>query len=791
MWTTCTRSSQCCGQAQCLEKDGWKHCNLPTNLQAPSNPTKKPTLPRPTRTPKPKTPLQMTRSPTKLPSPLPPSQGVPLNPSLTPSPISKPTSTEDIIGPDNNSERVKLPRPPRASVVSSQDDCPHNEAGLVNWSTLFSAGVGQPVNIPANTRVIIRQSIPTRLGLIDIPPTSELIIGENAKGVSLNVTGISVRGKFTIGSETCRILTKVTITLHGSRPANAVTSVPDATKKGISVSGGILSFHGKRYSHSWTRLAATAYPGDTSLRLQEDVNWESGQEIVLVSTAMKDSKDWHQNEVLRVKSVDNSPDIGSVVYLQSGIRHKHVGIKAYQAEVGLLSRNIVVQGSDSDSDPFDSEPRKCTGPWTYGTTDEPCTNTGLTGYGGHIIVHNGGQGYVEGVELFRMGQTNVLGRYPIHFHLLNNCPTCYFKDSSVHKSYYRCVSIHGTNYVTVSENVAYDVSGFCYYLEDGVEQFNKIHFNLAAHIHMIGPSIPRGDAQQTEVYQQSESLTLPADVTAAGFYITNIRNEIIGNAASGGWAGFAFPNLRKPIGLNRNVNMRPSAVVPLPGDKLDGNTAHSSGWFWYHAGAFYFGGALYYNDKNVLEYNPGRSFNVDDDNRRTCAIDLCAAGNCYGWCPPDKQAFVRLTNTKAFLAPSVGLNAWSGHMEIVGFECNDCGLSIEALESGFWIDNMLVSCRTGEPLSLPDGSAANYIRANGFGWYDTDQEHIITRSTFRNCGIKLNGRGCDSNAASGCDISSSVFTFLTHSSQFNPEIMQVSEQYPSKTSAVLYTRKCY
>ena len=39
------------------------------------------------------------------------------------------------------------------------------------------------------------------------------------------------------------------------------------------------------------------------------------------------------------------------------------------------------------------------------------------------------------------------------------------RDCSVHRSFYRCVSIHGTSYATLSQNVAYDVTGYCYYLE--------------------------------------------------------------------------------------------------------------------------------------------------------------------------------------------------------------------------------------------------------------------------------------------------------------------------------------
>lgn len=45
-------------------------------------------------------------------------------------------------------------------------------------------------------------------------------------------------------------------------------------------------------------------------------------------------------------------------------------------------------------------------------------------------------------------------------------PESYFKDNSVHDSYFRCYTIHGTSNVTVARNVAFRTTGHCYYLED-------------------------------------------------------------------------------------------------------------------------------------------------------------------------------------------------------------------------------------------------------------------------------------------------------------------------------------
>jgi hypothetical protein len=433
-----------------------------------------------------------------------------------------------------------------ADTSGTQSNCPHDDTGLADWNDGATWGgsvpVGGDVTLPENKRVVIRQSVVQQLGLITIPVSSELIIGQNTAGITLDVTGMDVRGKLTAGSETCRIATPITITLHGSRPVDAVTSPPMATYKGISVHGGTLNLHGKRYYHTWSRLAKTAYPGDKVIMLQQTVNWQVGQEIVIVTAVIKDSRDFHQNEVRIIEAIDWNPtaDVGAIVYLKDPLDYRHTANSNYQVEVGLLTRTLKIQGAADDSEPTDPDPANCWHPWAetewslYFESTQPCLDKQLTGFGGHMFVHSGGIGHVEGVELYRMGQTNVIGRYPMHFHLLNDCPTCYFRDSSVHRSYYRCISIHGTNYATISENVAYDVIGYCYYLEDGVEEQNTLSYNLAAHIHTLGPELPAATfGQNTNVYTESDTLTLPADVTASGFYITNVQNHIIGNAASG------------------------------------------------------------------------------------------------------------------------------------------------------------------------------------------------------------------------------------------------------------------
>jgi G8 domain len=370
-----------------------------------------------------------------------------------------------------SNERIRVPDPPFPNSLfdseESQFNCPHLDSDLLDWhdNQTWSGKIPvsfENVTLPENSRVVIRESVVTILGYVIIPSSSELIFGEHHLGITFETKGISVKGKLTIGSSTCRIGTPITITLHGSRPIDAVKNIPPPEYKGISVTGTI-SLHGKRFYRTWTRLALTVNPGDSILMLQNEVNWMPGQTIVLVTTALKDSREWHRNELAVVKKVILNPKagVGAAVALESPVIYQHLAFRGYQGEVGLLSRSIKIQGSTA-SEPTDRDPLTCLGSRSYnGDRAVPCPNTELTGFGGHIIVHLGGKGYVEGTELFRMGQTNVMGRYPMHFHLLGrSCSDCYFRDSSIHRSFYRCASIHATDLIQVSENVAYDVTGF-------------------------------------------------------------------------------------------------------------------------------------------------------------------------------------------------------------------------------------------------------------------------------------------------------------------------------------------
>jgi hypothetical protein len=295
--------------------------------------------------------------------------------------------------------------------------------------------------------------------------------------------------------------------------------------------------------------------------------------------------------------------------------YKHYGGSEYQAEVALLSRNILIQGDPFSSEPTDNYPISCiygTSPSTY-----PCDTTYLTGFGAHVMVEAPATtGRFSGVELTRVGQTNVLGRYPLHFHLLGNLtvPDMFFvSDCSVHQSYFRCFTIHGTigvnltTGVTLTKNTGFNITGHCVFAsEDGVEENHTISYNFAGHVHPVGPfwqasyGVSIGSyvtangqsfySQYTDYVTENADLVRVDDLTASPFYFTNAYSSIYGNAASGGWSGYSFPNLPAPVGEFANVNNLCPKNRPLI--LFQGNSAHSTGYWQGHAAGVYMGGNM-------------------------------------------------------------------------------------------------------------------------------------------------------------------------------------------------------
>ena len=113
-----------------------------------------------------------------------------------------------------------------------------------------------------------------------------------------------------------------------------------------------------------------------------------------------------------------------------------------------------------------------------------------------------------------------------------------------------------------------------------MEENNLLEYNLAAHIHPVFRGANGGYGQGGETFSASVDLIIPADTSAAGFYALNAMNSFVGNAVSGGWCGFAFPNAPGPMGDYKNTLTPTSLWNPFkrPLKRFIGNSAHSTGY---------------------------------------------------------------------------------------------------------------------------------------------------------------------------------------------------------------------
>jgi len=158
-----------------------------------------------------------------------------------------------------------------------------------------------------------------------------------------------------------------------------------------------------------------------------------------------------------------------------------------------------------------------------------------------------------------MGQKARLRRYPIHFHMDGSAAGSFIRSSSIHHSFNRCITVHGTDDLVVSRNVCYDHVGHGFFLEDGAETDNVFKYNLGF-----------------RTREAEKDPLLPSDRDPATFWITNPDNTFVGNHAAGSDEfGFWYALPKHPLGLSDAETDVWPRRTPLK--VFRGNVAHSNG----------------------------------------------------------------------------------------------------------------------------------------------------------------------------------------------------------------------
>lgn len=343
------------------------------------------------------------------------------------------------------------------------------------------------------------------------------------------------KGKMQAGTEKFPYTSKIVFTLYGD-----VFSpyIPTFGNKVIGVRKGVLDMHGAVREPVWTQMETTSKAGEKTITLATKVDWHEGD---LISIAPSDYERTHY-EKMTIVSVDNSNPNKPVITLDKALNYTHfAAIEKFgdeeidmRAEVGLLSRTVVLRG-------------------------DPET-TKINQYGANIFIHSQGDDSViarlSHIELTDVGQAFKVGRYAVHFHMIGAVHKSYAIGLSVHESFNRAFTIHGTYHLRLINNIVVHAMGHNFFIEDAVERYNVVRDNL-----VMGT-------------ERSWSL-LNTDQTPASYWVTHPDNEFTGNHAAGSDRyGFWYDLQTSALGPNAELGGCPD------NDKVGtffNNTAHSNG----------------------------------------------------------------------------------------------------------------------------------------------------------------------------------------------------------------------
>jgi hypothetical protein len=303
--------------------------------------------------------------------------------------------------------------------------------------------------------------------------------------------------------------------------------------------GGRMDFHGAPLSRTWVRLGATARKGDSAITLSEPVTgWKAGDRIIVTMTGLAPSSGYPHpgpdpkgttTEERTIRAI-----AGTRLTLSAPLEHEHAGSGLYRGEVANLSRNVVVESADRE-------------------------------LRGHTMYHRYSAGAISYAELRHLGKAGTLGRYAVHYHLCGDTMRgSYVLGASIWDSANRWLTIHGTNYLVVRDNVGYRSKGHGFYLEDGTEVYNVLDRNLA-----VGARPARPLPKQALAFDRNDG---------AGFWWANCLNTFTRNVATeNGQYGFRYEALRplvlpiqQPDGSRQKVDVR-----TLPFVRFDDNEGHS------------------------------------------------------------------------------------------------------------------------------------------------------------------------------------------------------------------------
>lgn len=265
-------------------------------------------------------------------------------------PVDNPGCQYDSDGEDGDRVRLKWSNP---TTWNGTDGCMYGGVPPLDCEL---PGDGDNVTIEKWMDVQLDVS-PPRLHSLEI--FGALDIKSNGSSFALQAVHITVRegGNFTVGSEATPFEGTFEIALSGDRYTKGPRfNTHNYGAKTLLVFGS-LRMHARVPTPPWTKLNHTAPAGATTLVVLGSVDWKVGDEIIVPST---DYEPGHAEEVtltaVHPLTVDGVPF--TALSIDAPLAHSHfAAVETHggkqvemRGEVGHLSRDIVIRGTDIDED---------------------------------------------------------------------------------------------------------------------------------------------------------------------------------------------------------------------------------------------------------------------------------------------------------------------------------------------------------------------------------------------------------------------------------------------------------
>ena len=317
----------------------------------------------------------------------------------------------------------------------------------------------------------------------------------------------------------------------------------------LSACSARMDLHGAPMSRTWVKLGAVAKPGEATVTLAEPVTgWRVGDEVIVTGSIHGEHlRTYREGEKNSAKPQTEERTIvkieGTVLTLDRPLANEHFGSGDLRSEVANLSRNVIVESADPK------------------------------GVRGHTIYHQFSRGGISYARFAHLGKEGVLGRYPIHFHRVEDT----MRGSGVIgvaivDSHNRWVTLHGTQYLLVRDCVGYRSVGHGFFMEDGTEEFNLLDRNLGVQA-FRGKRLPK----QVLGFDPNDG---------AAYWWANGRNSLTRNVScENDEYGFRYDSqstgsfdsrlaVRAPGGGEEKLDIR-----TLPFYRFESNEAHTEGLY--------------------------------------------------------------------------------------------------------------------------------------------------------------------------------------------------------------------